>query len=97
VAQRHARLGGYRLDAARAFLAGEPPADLAARLSAVRAPTLVVAGARDAITGVGPVTAVADLFPAGSAAVIEDSGHYPWVESPAAFRRVVDPFLARWA
>jgi len=42
-----------------------------------------------------PVVAVADLFPNGRAAVIEHAGHNPWVEQPAAFRDVVDPFLAQ--
>ncbi len=81
--------------AARAFLSGEGPADLLDRLHEVRAPTLVIAGAQDANIGVGPVVAVADLFPNGRAAVIEDCGHVPWVEQPAAFRYVIDPFLAQ--
>jgi pimeloyl-ACP methyl ester carboxylesterase len=42
---------------------GDPPADLADRLRKVRAPTLVIAGARDMTAGVARVVAVADLFP----------------------------------
>jgi pimeloyl-ACP methyl ester carboxylesterase len=93
--QAHARSGRYALAAARAFLSADPPADLAGRLSEVIAPTLVIAGAQDAIAGVIPVVALADLFPNGRAAVIEHCGHTPWVEQPASFREVVDPFLAQ--
>jgi pimeloyl-ACP methyl ester carboxylesterase len=94
--QAHARSGRYALAAARAFLSGTPPADLAARLREVRAPTLVIAGAQDAIAGVvDPVVAVADLFLNGRAAVIEHCGHNPWIEQPASFREVVDPFLVQ--
>jgi len=90
----HADAGGYSLNAAMAFLGGgDGPVDLVDRLRAVPAPTLVVAGARDALTGVAPVVAVAGLFPHGHAVVIEDCGHFPWLEQPAAFRAAVDPFL----
>jgi pimeloyl-ACP methyl ester carboxylesterase len=92
--QAHARGMHYSLAAARAYMAGEAPADLRRRLGTVTAPTLVVAGAQDASAGVAPVLAVAGLFPRGGGAVVEGSGHFPWVESPAAFRAVVDPFLA---
>jgi pimeloyl-ACP methyl ester carboxylesterase len=92
--QAHARCGRYSLAANRAFLGGDDPADLVDRLHTVRAPTLVVAGAQDAIAGVEPVLAVADLFPDGRAVVIEDCGHTPWVDQAAQFREAVIPFLA---
>ncbi len=93
--QAHARVGRYFLAANRAFLSGDTPADLPGRLRGVPAPTLVIAGAQDASAGVAPVVAVADLFPKGRAVVIEHCGHFPWVEQPAPFRQVVDPFLAQ--
>jgi pimeloyl-ACP methyl ester carboxylesterase len=93
-AQEHARVGWYSLAAARAFLSDDPPADLTGRLREVRAPVLVIAGAQDAMVGTSPVVAVADLFPGGRAAVIEHCGHMPWVEQPAAFREILDAFLA---
>ncbi|WP_067495713.1 alpha/beta fold hydrolase [Actinoplanes sp. TFC3] len=64
-------------------------------LTTVGAPVLVVAGAQDYLTGLAPVRALAELFPHGELAVIADSGHYPWVEQPAAFRRAVDNFFAQ--
>ena len=93
--QAHARSARYSEAAARAFLSGDAPPDLVTALREVLAPTLVIAGAEDAIAGVGPVVAVADLFPHGRAAVIEACGHTPWLEQPASFREVVDPFLAQ--
>lgn len=91
--QAHARSGRWDLAAARAFFSVDPPGDLADRLREVTAPVLVIAGALDCSTGVAPVIALADLFPAGRAVVIDDCGHFPWVEQPAAFHRAVDPFV----
>lgn len=91
--QLHARIGRYDLAAARAFFSVDAPADLAQRLRAVTAPVLVVAGGQDVVTGLAPMLAMADLFTAGRAVVIEQCGHYPWMEQPAAFRCAVDPFL----
>ncbi len=91
----HAGSGGYSMAAARAFLDGDGPADLIDRLRSVLAPTLVVAGAQDTAVGMAPVVAVGGLFPHGRAVVIENCGHHPWLEQPAAFRAAVDPFLTR--
>ena len=55
---------------------------------------LVVAGQQDGLTGLAPVVAMADMFPSGTAAVIDGCGHYPWVEQPEEFSRVVREHLA---
>lgn len=89
----HAGIGRYDMAAARAFFSVDVPEDLSQRLREVSAPVLVVAGAQDIVTGLAPVLAVADLFSAGRAVVIDQCGHYPWKEQPSAFRRAVDPFL----
>jgi pimeloyl-ACP methyl ester carboxylesterase len=39
------------------------------------------------------VHAVADCFPDARTVVVRGAGHFPWVDEPAAFRAVVDPFL----
>lgn len=91
--QAHAHGAHYRLAAARAYFSVEPPTDLVARLGAVTAPVLVIAGAEDCGTGVVALQALADVFPAGRFAAIERCGHFPWVEQPAAFRDAVDNFL----
>lgn len=89
----HARTGDWHLAAARAYFSVEPPPDLPARLGAVTAPVLVVAGAEDCLTGLAPVVALAKLFPAGRAVSIDACGHYPWVEQPLVFREAVAAFL----
>ncbi|PZF81976.1 alpha/beta fold hydrolase [Jiangella anatolica] len=91
--REHAAVGRYDLPANRAYFSVDPPADLAERLASVTAPVLVVAGADDAMTGFAPVAALAQRFPAGRLAVVDDCGHYPWVERPTPFRAAVDAFL----
>jgi pimeloyl-ACP methyl ester carboxylesterase len=92
--QDHARTMHYYLAAAQRFFSVDPPADLAARLGAVSAPVLAVAGAEDVSLGIGPVRAMTALFPHGETVVLDRCGHFPWVERPAEFRQVAEAFLA---
>jgi 2-succinyl-6-hydroxy-2,4-cyclohexadiene-1-carboxylate synthase len=62
------------------------------RLAEVRAPTLVVAGALDAI-GLPRAEALARGIPGARLAVIGGVGHTPHDEAPAEFRRLVLDFL----
>lgn len=93
VEQAHNRNAYYNLAAVRAYFSVEPPPDLVARLGSVTTPVLVMAGTEDCGTGVAALWALADAFPAGRLVTIEQSGHFPWVEQPAAFREAVDTFL----
>ena len=93
----HAVVGDWSSAAATAFFCVVPPHDLAARLSRLTAPLLVIAGAEDCLVGLTPVRALARLFASGAAATIEKCGHYPWVEQPAAFRHVIDTCLDQLA
>ncbi|MFE0458370.1 alpha/beta fold hydrolase [Kitasatospora sp. NPDC058965] len=68
------------------------PADLA-RLAAAGVPVLVIAGASDGLLGTAPARAVAALHPAARLAVLDRSGHRPWVEQPEEFRALVNEFL----
>ena len=80
------------------FGAGGEDVDVPALLAAVAAldaPVLVVGAERDAATGLDSVHAVAACFSRAKTAVVPGAGHFPWVDEPAAFRAVVDPFLAR--
>jgi pimeloyl-ACP methyl ester carboxylesterase len=61
----------------------------------IAAETLVVAGGADELTGVPAAEAVAGSIPNATLAVLEGVGHYPWVETPAAFSALVEEFLAR--
>jgi pimeloyl-ACP methyl ester carboxylesterase len=84
----------------RAERAFHPPpgsvdtAAIVAGLRAVSGPVLVVAGTKDAATGVAAARAVAASFPHARLEVLDGLGHFPWVEQPAAFVPVVTEFLA---
>jgi pimeloyl-ACP methyl ester carboxylesterase len=93
VEQAHATVGETAWAANRAYFSVEPPADFAARLAGVTAPVLVVAGAEDCTTGLAPVVALPELFGDGHLVVIDDCGHFPWVEQPELFRQAVENFL----
>ncbi len=91
--QAHAKEGRWYVDAAFAYFSVTPPADLPARLAELNVPVRIVAGAQDHLTGLAPVLAMAKLFPRGEAVVLDQCGHYPWVEQPEAFRQATDDFL----
>ena len=79
------------------FGAGGEQVDVAALLAALGrldVPVLVVGAERDAATGLASVHAVAGCFPRAETAVVPAAGHFPWIDEPAAFRAVVDAFLA---
>ena len=65
---------------------------LHARLAAIRAPTLVVAGALDPV-GRARAESVAAGIRGARLEIVEGAGHRPHLESPAAFRSLVMSFL----
>ncbi len=62
-------------------------------LPGVRAPTLVITGALDAV-GRERGAEAASLIPDARAVVLEDAGHAPHLEQPEAFVRITNEFLA---
>jgi len=82
----HSRVG-------ESWAAEQPAMDLRPELGAVVTPTLVVVGDDDFICDVTSAHEMADRIPGAELTVIEDAGHFPWVEQPAAFRRALDRFL----
>ena len=64
-------------------------------LAAIEAPTLVVVGANDRITGVAAAERLADGIPGAELAVIEAAGHLANQERPEVFNRLLVDFLAR--
>ncbi|MGN6475093.1 MAG: alpha/beta fold hydrolase [Mycobacteriales bacterium] len=67
--------------------------NLADKLKAVEAPVLIVVGALDGMTGVKAGHIIADMLPNASVVELPDTGHYPWVDNPEAFRTAVLSFL----
>jgi pimeloyl-ACP methyl ester carboxylesterase len=67
--------------------------DLSNDLAAVRAETLVVWGARDALVPPRTGKVLALKLPRAQLQVIADAGHTPMLEAPGEFRAVLLPFL----
>lgn len=93
--QAHATEGRTLLETVRTFLGVTLPTDFTERLGRTRARVRIIAGAKDYSTGLAPVLAAATLFTDSDTVVIDDCGHYPWVEQPEAFRRAADGFLTQ--
>jgi pimeloyl-ACP methyl ester carboxylesterase len=76
------------------FLWPLPDRGLRKRLAYVKAKTLVVTGGSDKL--IPPVygEAFCKLIGNCDSATIANAGHYPMLEQPEAFHKVVDPFLA---
>lgn len=91
-AKAHEPVGDWSIEALDAFFAEPLREDLLPALRAITSPVLVVAGGSDALLGLRPVVAVAELFTAGRAVVL-DAGHYPWVEAPERFLAEVGAFF----
>jgi proline iminopeptidase len=79
----------YRLAAMiRGFevLAGWSSVD---RLATVTVPTLVVAGRHDLFTSWPQSFRIANRLPDADVVVLEESGHFPWIEQPDEFFQAV--------
>jgi proline iminopeptidase len=66
-------------------------------LREVTSPVLVIVGDLDGITGVKAGHVIAGLFPNATVAEIPGAAHYPWVDTPDDFRKVIDEWLANTA
>lgn len=67
--------------------------DLRSRVPAVAAPTLIVAGDRDALTPIGASEWLAGAMPHARLARIEGAAHAPFLSHPREFREAIDGFL----
>jgi proline iminopeptidase len=65
------------------------------RLSAVRAPTLVVAGRHDAVTSWPQAERIAARLPDADVVVLERSAHFPWLDEPDECFAAITGWLAR--
>ena len=67
--------------------------DLRPRLGEIHVPTLVIAGAQDRSVTIERAKEAADALPRSRLLVLDDSGHYPFIEEPETFARGVLGFL----
>jgi proline iminopeptidase len=72
-----------------------PTFDVVARLGEIAAPTLVLTGRYDVYGSPSQAERIAAGIPEAELVVFEESAHYPFVEEPDAFERVVRRWLAR--
>jgi proline iminopeptidase len=79
-------------DVAQLLGGGIGPVDWWDRLPEIEAPTLVLHGRYDVVP-VSMSSALAEVFPAGSLAVL-DSGHFGYLEDPDGLLAVVSGFIA---
>ncbi|GAC1313770.1 MAG: alpha/beta fold hydrolase [Chloroflexota bacterium] len=84
----HARVAAARL-------AWQFPYDrkLLGRLERATMPALVVWGARDRLVPVQHAHAYAAALSSGHVEIIDDAAHYPYIEQPDAFAKIVSEFL----
>lgn len=66
-----------------------PTMDLRPLLARIEVPTLVLVGRHDFITTVSAAEEIARLIPRASLAVLEDSGHFGFIEEPERFREAI--------
>ncbi|NNE08845.1 MAG: alpha/beta fold hydrolase [Gemmatimonadetes bacterium] len=66
--------------------------DIHAALESVEAPALVVNGESE--SGLGSGRRISEHLPSAQHVVLEECGHFPFVEKPAAFFEAVNEFLA---
>lgn len=91
--QAHADIGRMDLAAAEAWFNGIPADAVELIRAASLPPTLVVGGDVDLLTGRRPVEEYAAALGA-ELAMISGCGHYPWVEKPEEFGRILDEWLS---
>lgn len=93
-AQAHERAATWFPDAFAGFFTTVDATALRRALTLLRCPVMIVGGEDDALVGVEPLAELSALFPSGSLAVIEGSGHYPWIEAPAEFALALRAFVS---
>jgi pimeloyl-ACP methyl ester carboxylesterase len=77
------------------FYAGfEPDPTLPQRIAALAVPVLLVVGEYDIWPTCAAVRELAALLDSADMAVVPRTGHFPWVDDPAAFAGIVREFLA---
>ena len=73
---------------------GYDPLAARATLTSIDAPALVVAAELDTLTGVLAAERIAETLPDARVDMLAGCGHFPWVDEPSEFRRVVAAFLS---
>lgn len=81
-------------DALKLFNDGIETSDMRADLAGIAAPTLVITGDADFITGPECAKDIGDGIAGARVVIIEDCGHFTFIERPDRFRAEVSRFLS---
>jgi len=65
------------------------------RLASVKAPTLLVVGAHDVFTSAPQSFRIAERLADSDVVILDESGHFPWLEEPERFFAVLGDWLDR--
>jgi len=70
--------------------------DAVDQLARIRCPSLVCVGRQDAVTPVDAAREIADHLDPGTTrlAVLDDAGHFPWLDDPDGYWRLLSGWLA---
>jgi pimeloyl-ACP methyl ester carboxylesterase len=69
--------------------------DVVEQLSDIEVPVLVTVGVHDPVTPLAAARELVDGLPSGSShlEVMDDAGHFPWLDEPAAYRSQLERWL----
>ena len=81
-------------DPLRIFNADIATWDMRSELAGITAPTLVITGARDFITGPACADDIASSISTSTRVIVDDCGHFTFVEQPERWRAEITSFLA---
>ncbi|HEU5198018.1 MAG TPA: alpha/beta fold hydrolase, partial [Ktedonobacterales bacterium] len=76
-----------------AFVNEMPRFDLEEAIKQIRVPTLVIVGRHDPQAPLENSRRIAAAIPGARLVICEHSGHFPYVEEPAAFQAAIDQFM----
>lgn len=71
--------------------------NIASKLGAIKAPTLILAGEEDGATPVAANQLLADKIPGATIRIVKDVGHFYQLEQPMAFNEALRGFVAKLA
>lgn len=83
----------FSLERFRAFANEMPRFDLEEAITQIRVPTLVIVGRHDPQAPLENSRRIAAAIPGARLVICEHSGHFPYVEEPAAFQAAIDQFM----
>lgn len=93
IAKWAAVLRTQRLDGFLGCAAAIAGTDFYTTTAGLRLPCRIIASANDAVTPTDMVRELAELIPSASFHLIRKSGHFPMIEQPEAFAKLLSSFL----